>query len=459
MQRLVIISNRTADPHEERSGGLAVALWSTLKKSGGLWIGWNGNICHHNTPAIKSSYKDGVEFYTTDLTSVEYDNFYVGYANSVLWPVFHNRVDLAENNIVFKTTYEQTNRRFVASCADKISKDDYIWVHDYQMIPCGLELRKKGILNNIGFFLHIPFPPAELVRSIPDHHWLITCLLSYDLIGFQTENDLRNFHNYIISHTDTEERGGYSYIYKGRVVRAGVFPIGIDPAEITECLNSERSKEMSRVYKKNYSCDIIIGVDRLDYSKGIPHRIHTMRHLFEIYPEKKKEVSLLQIASPSREKVSAYERLSEKMDYLSGKINGDLGDLHWSPVNYIHQNIQREDLPTLFRMSKVGLVTPLCDGMNLVAKEYIASQDPENPGVLILSEFAGAAQQFKDALVVNPFDTNATARAIHQALVMPLNERKKRYQTLMKSVVNFNVHWWCETFLTSLKEPEVWLVA
>lgn len=437
---------------------MTVALWSSLKKSGGVWIGWDGNICS-KLPAQKNYYTEGVEFHTTELTAHEYKNFYPGYANSVLWPVFHNRIDLIQHDQDFKSIYEQTVQRIVTLFKDKISPDDLIWVHDYQMIPCGLELRNQGKVNSIGFFLHIPFPPKDLVRCIPDHHWLITSMLNYDLIGFQTENDLRNFHHYVTHHTDARVLEESSYFYKGRIVKTGVFPIGIDPKEISELLLSERSKALAIKYQHHFTSDLIIGVDRLDYSKGLPHRIHSIRNFFQLYPEMKTKISLLQIAAPSREKITAYEKLSEQMDYLTGKINGDLGDLYWSPVYYIHHNVKREDLPILYRISKVGLVTPLCDGMNLVAKEYVAAQDPEDPGVLILSEFTGAAQQFKDALLVNPYDIDASSRAIHQALTMPVEERKKRYQSLMKCVVNEDIHWWCETFLAALNKRETWLVA
>lgn len=458
MSRLVVISNRTVNPHESRSGGLAVALWSALKKSGGMWIGWDGNVCRNDNPELKKCQADGVEFYTTEFTEFEYDNSYIGYANSVLWPVFHNRIDLAKYDPEYKSCYEKTIKRMASFCSKEIMQDDVIWVHDYQMIPFGMELRAQRMQNSIGFFLHIPFPPEELMRSIPEHRWLITSLFSYDLIGFQTENDMRKFHNYIINYTDVDVFGDKCYLYKGRKFRVGVFPIGIDPEEIRNTLDTERSRELEKKFIRENPREMIVGVDRLDYSKGILHRIHSISKFFSMYPEKKRAVSLLQIAAPSREKVVAYEELSECMDCLCGKINGELGDLHWSPVSYIHRNIAREDLPVIYRVSKVGLVTPLCDGMNLVAKEYIASQDPGNPGVLILSEFAGAAQQFTDALLVNPFDINATAHMIARALAMPLQERQLRYQSLMRCVVHNDVHWWCDAFLSSLKEREVRLV-
>ncbi|MEN4569168.1 alpha,alpha-trehalose-phosphate synthase (UDP-forming) [Pantoea agglomerans] len=459
MSKLVVISNRTADPDESRSGGLAVALWSTLKQSGGTWIGWDGRVCSHDNPEMACRRAEGVDFFTTELTGQEYKNFYIGYANSVLWPVFHNRTDLAEHDPEFKLFYERTIRRVASSCFMQISAGDVVWVHDYQMITCGAELRKKGIKNSIGFFLHIPFPPPELIRCIPDHAWLITSLLSYDLVGFQTEKDFQNFHKYIMNHTDAELIGEKTFFFKGRKIRAGVFPIGIDTGEILQALESERSRELNKRFRREGTGELIVGVDSLDYSKGLPQRIHSIREFFARCPDKKKAVSLLQIAAPSREKVTAYEKLSDEMNYLSGKINGDLGDMHWSPVSYVHRNVERDDLPVIYRNSRVGLVTPLCDGMNLVAKEYVVSQDPDNPGVLILSEFAGAAHQLADALLVNPFDAGATARAIEKALNMPLEERKSRHTSLMRSILDHDVHWWCGEFLNSLKEQEIWMVA
>lgn len=461
MPRLIVLSNRTVDPSEPISGGLAVALWSTLRQSGGLWFGWNGKIAEETGQSpLQISIKnvDNISMVTMPLTRNEYENYYTGYANNVLWPVFHSRVDIALFSPKYRNVYNQVNEKFARAIFPLINHEDIVWVHDYQLIPCGYELRKLGLRNKIGFFLHIPFPPAITIRTIPDQCELISSLLSYDLIGFQSKNDLSHFVNYIVAEFDATQTGSNLYLVSGKVVEIGVFPIGIDVTEISDSLKTDVCLKMIESCKQNFAGNFVLGVDRLDYIKGLPQRIHAIRNLLVRYPENRRQTTLLQIASPSRENVEAYDSLRKLMDSLSGELNGDFGDHNWSPVQYIHRNISRRELPGIYRASRVGLVTPLCDGMNLVAKEYIVAQDPADPGTLVLSIFTGAANQLTEAILVNPYDIDAVSEAIQIALNMPLEERKRRHSALLAKITSQDVHWWCAHFLSALCEDRDLLV-
>jgi trehalose 6-phosphate synthase len=328
-------------------------------------------------------------------------------------------------------------------------------VQDYHLIPLAAELRALGCTQRIGFFLHIPLPPSLILAAIPGHDWLIRALFAYNLVGFQSRGDLRHFDRYVEAEAHAQNLGEGRWRAFNRTVQAGAFPIGIDVEEFQALTDATEGREMFERMRREYSRRmLLVGVDRLDYSKGLPQRLRSFRDLLQRYPEHRDSATLIQIASPSREDVSAYNDLLHELESLCGSINGNFGELDWMPVRYIHRTVARARLPGLYRAARVALVTPLRDGMNLVAKEFLAAQDPADPGVLVLSRFAGAAEQLPDALLVNPYDTEGTANAIHLALQMPAEERRIRHQAQMAVIREYDVHWWCRSFLDTLAKAE-----
>jgi trehalose 6-phosphate synthase len=324
-------------------------------------------------------------------------------------------------------------------------------VHDYHVIPLAAELRNRGCKARIGFFLHIPFPPPDVLVAVPDHAWLIETLFAYDVVGFQTSGDTTNFQRYVLEQAGGILKAGGQMSAYGRTIVARNFPIGIDADAFKEMAHTPQAEaQMQLLAQRTLHRAQIIGVDRLDYTKGLPDRFRAFRRLLELYPENLKRVTLMQIAPPTREEVAAYVDIREELEGLSGNINGEFGDFDWTPVRYIHRIIPRDTLAALFRGSKAGLVTPLRDGMNLVAKEYVAAQDDIDPGVLILSRFAGAAEDLEEALIVNPYDLDDVANAMQRALKMPLGERMERHRALSERVRTRDVRYWREQFLAAL---------
>ncbi len=461
MSRLVVVSNRVADPRKSAAGGLAVALGEVLNNTGGLWFGWSGKVieaAQGGKPGEGQSHAQQagpVKLVTVDLSREDHDSYYAGYSNGVLWPVFHYRLDLADFDAGYISGYRRVNQMFARKLKPLLREDDIIWVHDYHLIPLAAELRALGCNQRIGFFLHIPLPPSLILAAIPGHDWLIRALCAYDLVGFQSKADLLHFSRYVESEAHAQRLGEGEWRAFNRTVHAGAFPIGIDVEEFEALAQAPEGREMFERMKREYSRrKLLVGVDRLDYSKGLPQRIKAFRELLQRYPENHRSATLVQIAAPSREDVSAYSDILHELESLCGAINGNYGELDWMPVRYMHRTVARPRLPGLYRASRVALVTPLRDGMNLVAKEFLASQDPADPGVLVLSRFAGAAEQLRDALLVNPYDIEGTANAIHLALQMPVEERRNRHQALMSVIRDYDVHWWCETFLDRLAQAE-----
>ena len=457
MNRLVVISNRVADPRKTAAGGLAVALAGVLNNTGGLWFGWSGKVVEAAAGGrpgegkMHTQQAGPVKLVTVDLSREDYDAFYLGYSNGVLWPVFHYRLDLADFDAGYIAGYLRVNQLFARKLLPLLKPDDIIWIHDYHLIPLASELRALGCTQRIGFFLHIPLPPPLILAAIPGHDWLMRGLCSYDLVGFQSGTDREHFCRYIEAEAHAQDLGDGRWRVFNRSVQAGAFPIGIDVDEFTALGRATEGREMYKRMKEEYSRrKLLVGVDRLDYSKGLPLRMRAFRELLSKYPETRKVAVLIQIASPSRETVSAYTDILHELESLCGSINGNFGELDWMPVRYMHRNVARSRLPGLYRASRVALVTPLRDGMNLVAKEFIVAQDPEDPGVLVLSRFAGAAEQMTEALLVNPYDIEATATAIQLALQMPLEERRMRHQALLENCRRQDVHWWCDSFLDAL---------
>ena len=455
MSRLIVISNRVAVPKSQGAagaqGGLAVALLAALRESRGIWFGWSGKEVEHYEGKLDIQRHDGVTTATIDLARQDIEEYYNGYANRTLWPLFHYRIDLAEYERSFGSGYERVNEKLADAVVPLIEPDDLIWVHDYHMIPLGKMLRDRGIQNRIGFFLHIPWPPTRLFVSLPFHERLVRTMLDYDLIGFQTEEWLESFVHYIEKELGGSAQEDGSLAVDGKEVCAKAFPIGIDFDEFTE---AGRGREARAAYAqlKESAQDktVLIGVDRLDYSKGVEERFHGYERFLESYPERREDVLLLQIAPPSRGEVHTYQEIRERLETLSGHINGGFADVDWVPIRYVNRGYSRPALAGLYRAAAIALVTPLRDGMNLVAKEYVAAQDPEDPGVLILSRFAGAALQLSDALLVNPHSADEVSEAIRQALDMPQEERIRRWKASYANVRDQDVAWWRNEFVDAL---------
>ena len=454
MSRLIVASNRVADIDKAvQSGGLAVALEDALQRGRGLWFGWDGTTVDEDaTLGIKLQQHNGIRTATIPLTRRDYEEYYLGFSNRALWPTFHYRLDLAHFEHAFVDGYRRVNQRLAQSLAALIEPNDLIWVHDYHLMPLAEELRQQGVKDKIGFFLHIPFPSPDFFSAIPEHTWLAKVMFAYDVVGFQTSSDAANFIRYAVENLDAEVISDDRVRAFGRTITARAFPIGIDPDTVFEMAHTpEADAHMARLQRRSMANMFVLGVDRLDYTKGLPGRMRAFRRLLELYPDLRKRVTMMQIAPPTREEVEAYTDIRQELEGLSGSINGEFGDFDWTPVRYIHRAIPRATLAALFRASQVGLVTPLRDGMNLVAKEYIASQDPEDPGVLVLSKFAGAAEDLVEAIAVNPYDTDEVAEALHTALTMPAAERRERYESLIVRVRTNNVERWRETFLDTLR--------
>lgn len=458
MSRLVVVSNRLADPRKTTAGGLAVALGQALEASGGLWFGWSGRIVEGGTPGegdINHQQAGNVQLVTVDLCREDHDSYYLNYSNGVLWPVLHYRLDLADFDAGGISGYRRVNQMFAHKLKGLLRPDDVIWVHDYHLIPLAAELRAAGCQQRIGFFLHVPLPPPLILAALPEQDWLMRSLFAYDLVGFQSQTDVAHFTRYVMTEMNALPVGDHGWRAFGTTVQVQAFPIGIDIDEFQALLTGKEALDMYAQLKREYARRrLLVGVERLDYSKGLPQRLKTYRHLLRAYPENQGSATLIQIASPSRESVDAYAALRAELETLSGSINGEHGELDWMPVRYIHRNVARRRLPGLFRAASVALVTPLRDGMNLVAKEFVASQDPDDPGVLVLSRFAGAAEQLAEALLVNPFDTARTAETIQRALQMSLSERQQRHQALLARIRTHDVHWWRERFLAALERTQ-----
>lgn len=460
MSRLIVISNRVSVPkpmgEQGAQGGLAVAMAAALRDHRGIWFGWSGEKTEEFTGQINLQRNEGVTTATVDLEEQDVDEYYNGYANRTLWPLFHYRVDLAEYDRSFGSGYERVNERFADTVAPLIEPDDIVWVHDYHLIPLGDMLRRRGLKNRIGFFLHIPWPPVRLLASLPFHERLVRSMLAYDLVGFQTEEWLESFRHYV------ERELGGTMDAEGRVrvgdrtVRAAAFPIGIDVEEFREAARSDVAERAFQRLKESAGERVtVIGVDRLDYSKGLEERFLGYRRFLEEHERWRSKVFLLQIAPPSRGEVHTYEAIRERLDELSGRVNGEFAEVDWTPIRYVNQGYGRADLAGFYRASEIGLVTPLRDGMNLVAKEYVAAQDPDDPGVLILSRFAGAADQLSSALLVNPYSKDEISDAIARALTMSLGERRERWRAMMDVVEREDVVHWRKQFVAALESVPV----
>ncbi|CAN5830142.1 alpha,alpha-trehalose-phosphate synthase (UDP-forming) [soil metagenome] len=453
MSRLIVVSNRVNPPTgkgDETVGGLAMALSAALREYSGLWFGWSGKTTPTFTGELNVERLDGVTVATLDLEESDLNEYYNGYANKTLWPLFHYRQDLTAYDRSYGEGYERVNQRFAETLAPLIEPGDLVWVHDYHLIPLARELRKLGVKNRIGFFLHIPWPAHQLMVTLPGHQKLVQSLFDYDLVGFQTPDYRHAFEEYVL----TEAKGvmvGADLRAFGRTVKVGAFPIGVDAVEFAQMAKSERAWRTYNVMMAHTAFrSLIVGVDRLDYSKGLEERFTGFEHFLADNPEARRDVMFLQIAPVSREGVEAYQEIRARLDSLSGRINGEYADIDWNPVRYVNKNYRRDELAGVYRAARVGLVTPLRDGMNLVAKEFVAAQDPSDPGVLILSRFAGAADQLKPALMVNPHSPEEIAEALKRALAMELPERIDRWAQMFETVTRDDVSAWRDAYVGAL---------
>jgi trehalose 6-phosphate synthase len=453
--RLVVVSNRVHLPSfaaGPAAGGLAVALEAALRDRGGLWFGWSGETSKEAEPAPHLS-KDGpITFAVVGLSRRDIEEYYHGFANRALWPICHYRLDLANLSEPNAAAYFRVNERFARYLHKMLRRDDLIWVHDYHLIPLAGFLRELGCTNRIGFFLHIPWPAPEVASAMPAYERLLRAFGAYDVVGFQTDVDTVNFFDCIAS-TKVGRRAGRDWCeIDGQRIRVRAFPIGIDTGAFAkEARAAQKNITVKRTIASLGGRDLIIGVDRLDYSKGLKQRMEAFATFLERSPAIARErVTMLQITPRSRSEVPEYARLQRELAEEAGRINGKFGDVDWIPLRYINKTMSRSALAGLYRIGRVGLVTPLRDGMNLVAKEYVAAQAPDNPGVLVLSQFAGAAQELKSALIVNPYDIDGTAAAIAQAFAMPLEERKNRWSDMIAALRANNIHDWTANFLKVL---------
>lgn len=451
MSRLIVVSNRVPSLVDGKcSGGLAIALKAALEESGGTWLGWSGQVVEQSDPLATLNTAGEIRLATINLSQQEFHGYYEQHANRGLWPLFHGRLDLTSFNHESYALYRKVNRRFASAIVRSLGHDDVIWVHDYHLVPLGLKLRRLGVTAPIGFFLHIPFPPPETLAALPWHRELLEELSAYDIVGFQTAGCVRNFNEARERHLSIGRNPGRME-RSDRLARVGCYPIGIDTSAFAALAASPKARRWCDRYTACMQGRIwAVGVERLDYTKGLSKRFLALEAFFDQWPELQGRLSLMQVAAPSRETVAEYQEMQTKLEALSGRINARLGSFDWTPIRYLNRSFNHTQLAALYRVARIGLVTPLRDGMNLVAKEYIAAQDSEDPGVLVLSRFAGAAEELTDALLVNPYDTVDVARALRAALVMPLEERQMRWTRMMQHLERYDVHHWCQVFLRAL---------
>jgi len=457
LSRLIVVSNRVPDPTKgPPAGGLAVALHSALEKRGGAWMGWSGKSSGVKEPGpLQFVERGNITYALTDLSRRDLSEYYTGFANSVLWPLCHYRLDLTEYARKDMAGYFRVNRFFAERLRPLIKPDDLIWIHDYHLIPMASELRRMGIENRIGFFMHIPWPSPDVFFTLPVHEAIIGGLTAYDVVGFQTEYDVENFALALRREGIGRDLGdGWMAAY-GRRFRACAFPIGIDVEEFaTMAKGAVRNKAVKRTAVSFNGRDLIIGVDRLDYSKGLTHRIDGFERFLIANPAWRGRTTLLQVTPKSRSDVPGYGDMQRQVAEHAGRVNGAMGTMDWTPIRYINQSVGRSTLAGLYRIARVGLVTPLRDGMNLVAKEFVAAQNPADPGVLVLSRFAGAARELDAAVLVNPYDIEAVGNAIARALSMPLETRIERFTAMMARLEQNDISKWCADFLAALGPAE-----
>lgn len=454
----IVVSHRVARPKPDGAivGGLAAALLPAVQNAGVVWFGASGKLrrlASAVTPLVQiESYGRGTVA-VVDLPEQHYAGFYEGFANSALWPLLHSRADLSRQAPDDYACYCAVNAYVARTLATFGGAESTYWVHDYHFLPLGRELRRLGVTGKIGFFLHTPWPARRPMTQLPQGRELAEAMLAYDLIGFQTDDDRDNFAEFL-RHALGLTAAGTAFKSPRGTCRLATFPIGIDAQAFANTAQAACTDiEVQRLRASLGGCALVIGVDRIDYSKGIAQRIHALDRLIARHPALKRHLAMLQIAVPSRSAIDIYRALQRELTSLVGAINGRHGEIDWMPVRYINKCYDRSVLAGFYRAAAVGLVTPLRDGMNLVAKEYIAAQNPEDPGVLVLSKYAGAARELDAALAVDPYDVEDIARQIAAALSMPRAERRERWQGMMDRLLQHSIHAWFDDFMQELKLP------
>jgi trehalose 6-phosphate synthase len=453
---LVVVSNRVArgKANEPMTGGLAAALLPVVEKSGAIWVGSSGRVRDgaQKEPFAEIEALGAGALAMLDLPAAHYGGYYEGFANSALWPALHSRTDLIRATQEDYLSYREVNA-FMARALLRFKKPDTaFWIQDYHFLALGAELRDLGVTHPVGFFLHTPWPARAVIGGVPHHRELIEAMLAYDLIGFQTRDDCENFLGYIEQDLGLAVRDGVVTSRYG-TSRAAVFPIGIDPEKFAaQAAKAVSHPDVSRLRRSLNGEKLAIGVDRLDYSKGLINRIKAFDCMWTTQPALARTVSLLQIATPSRGAIEAYGNLQNELAKLVSEVNGRHGEVDWTPIRYLNKGFSQTVLAGLYRTAQVGVVTPLHDGMNLVAKEYVAAQNPADPGVLVLSKFAGAANELDTALQVNPHDIDGMARSIATALSMPLTERRLRWEAMMIKLRAGTIQQWFADFVEALQD-------
>jgi trehalose 6-phosphate synthase len=456
---LVVVSNRVSrgKANEPMTGGLAAALLPVVEKSGAIWVGSSGRLRNsaQMEPIVEVEQLGAGALALLDLPAAHYAGYYEGFANSALWPALHSRSDLIRVSHDDYHSYREVNA-FVARALLRFQKPDTLfWVQDYHFLSLGAELRGLDVKSPLGFFLHTPWPSRSMMENVPNHSELVEAMLAYNLIGFQTAEDCENFVACVRADLGLKVRDGMVKSRHGRT-RLAVFPIGIDADKFAQAAAKAASHpDVSRLRRSLHGEKLAIGVDRLDYSKGLVNRINAFDRMWTMNPGLLRGASLLQIATPSRESIEAYGTLQSEVARLVSEVNGRHGEVDWTPIRYLNKGYGQGVLAGLYRAAQVGVVTPLHDGMNLVAKEYVAAQSPVDPGVLVLSKFAGAADELDTALLVNPHDIDGMARTIAMALSMPLQERRMRYEAMMAKLHRHSIQQWFADFVETLQDAEV----
>ncbi|MBS0561794.1 MAG: trehalose-6-phosphate synthase [Proteobacteria bacterium] len=456
MRRTILVSNRVPPPARPGSepsaqaGGLSVVLRDGLER-GSIWVGWSGRVVPHpeNRPTVAVSRR--VAHHTLDLSPEEHAGYYAGFANAVLWPAMHLMPRLMRFRRAEAETYARVNERFADAIAGLAQPSDRIWVHDYHLLLLPAALRSRGLTNPIGFFLHIPFPPLDVLETVPGADALVRGLLGADLIGLQTPRDAKNLIDAACTLAGAQPAGPGRVTSDGRAVRIGAYPVEIEPAAFAGlAAKAAASDPVRRLAASLAEAPLVLGVDRLDPTKGLPERLEAFERLLETQPEWRGRASMLQIAATSRQDVASYRTLRRQLESIAGRINAAYSEPHWTPVRLVTRAVRRETVAGYMRIARVGLVTPVRDGMNVVAKEFVAAQDPEHPGVLVLSRFAGAAGQLADAMLVNPHDPDEMSDALHTALSASLDARRGMWQRLWAQLGTCTARAWSRGFLTDL---------
>jgi trehalose 6-phosphate synthase len=455
MPRLVVVSNRVAPitEGEPTAGGLAAGVLDALRQKGGLWFGWSGEVTDTaDAPAHAERSVGAITLYTVDLTRRDYDAYYRGFANGTLWPTLHYQVGHARFDWAEFDGYRRVNGQFAHALARLVQPDDLVWAHDYHLLCLADALRGAGLRNRIGLFLHTPFPAPAVFMTNPAHETLVRAMCHFDLLGFQTEDDRSAFADYLLRHAGGSSPAAGVYNAFGHTVKTGVYPIGVHVDEVrSEAEAPAHQRYATRLHDSLLGRPLILSVDRLDYSKGLRQRFIAFERFLERHPQHQSQVVFMQIAPPSRGDIETYREIRRELEAEAGRINGRFAEVDWMPLRYLNRGFARGALMPLYAQAQVGLVTPLRDGMNLVAKEYVAAQDPEDPGALVLSQFAGAARELDAALIVNPYDEAGVATALDRALAMERGERRERHSAMLQVMRRNSLDAWRDRFEADLR--------